>query len=224
VAASVAGLATWDSLTGGIWRDSEQQQTYSQSVTALTVKGGASDVEVRGGAPAGTVRVQRHLSWGPGRPEPQPRETFSGRTLTIDAGCDESFLSWCSIDYVVTVPDATTVDVDTGSGDVTVSGALGRVDLVAGSGDIDATELAATSLSGRTGSGDIDVQLTAAAASVDLRAGSGDVSVRLPQDRAYAVSTDSGSGDREVTVRTDPAADDRVSVATGSGDIEVAYR
>ena len=44
---------------------------------------------------------------------------------------------WCSIDYVVTVPDATTVTVENGSGDTTVSGALADLDVASGSGDIE---------------------------------------------------------------------------------------
>src|SRR3954451_6326114 len=224
VLASVAGVTTWGAVAGGLWRSADQQQTYRQDVTRLTFAGGSSDVEVRGGAPEGTVHVERHLSWGPGASRPVPKETWVGGDLTIDAGCDGAFLSWCSIDYVVTVPDATTVTVHNGSGDIAVSGALGAISLDAGSGDIAGSDLATSAVTARTGSGDIEVELAAAAPTVDLRTGSGDVEVRLPDDRAYAVTTDSGSGSRDVAVRTDPAGADQVRVRTGSGDITVDYR
>ncbi len=221
VLSSVAGVLSWSSLTGGISRTAVEQQSYSRAVSALTIKGGPNDVEVRGGGPSGTVEVARHLSWGPGGSRPTPQEVWSGDQLSIDASCDSGVLSWCSIDYVVTVPDATKVVVDNGSGDVTLTGALGSVDVGIGSGDLDATALRATDLHGQTGSGDIDVTFAAAPSDVRLKTGSGDVTVTLPSDRAYATTVHTGSGDEDVSVRTDPTSANRVAVETGSGDAEI---
>ncbi|KRB47139.1 DUF4097 family beta strand repeat-containing protein [Terrabacter sp. Root181] len=224
VLASVAGVTTWGAATGGLWRSADEQQTYHQDVSELTFAGGSSDVEVRGGAPTGTVHVERHLSWGPGASQPAPKETWAGGNLTIDAGCDGAFLSSCSIDYVVTVPDATTVTVRNGSGDISVSGALGGVSLDAGSGDVEGSDLAASTLTAKTGSGDIDLALATAASPVSVIAGSGDVAVRLPQHTVYAVNTETGSGDTEVSVPTNPDSTSTLRIRTGSGDIAVDYR
>jgi len=220
---SIAGLLSWDSLTGGLWRNVDQRQTYEQPVGALTLKGGASDIEVRGGGAPGTVEVARHLGWGPGSDMPTPREEWSGSTLNLDADCG-GLLGWCSVDYVVTVPGTTEVTVDNGSGDVILSGALGAVTLTTGSGDVESSGLQATSVTGKVGSGDIDLDLASAPVSIDLRTGSGDVTVRVPQRSTYFVSTDSGSGSTDVTIATDPGDPDRMSLRTGSGDIDVSYR
>ena len=220
VLASIAGAVSWSSLTGGIWQTADEQKTYSQPVSALTIRGGANDLEVRGGGAVGTVQVARHLSWGPGSSRPTPTETWSGDTLSIDASC-EGFLSWCSIDYVVTVPDATTVSVDSGSGDVTLDGSLGAVTVEIGSGDLDGRRLSSATVEGRTGSGDIDLAFAEAPTSLTLKAGSGDVSVRVPDDHAYATTISTGSGDEEVTTRTDPSSTNRIAIETGSGDVEV---
>ena len=121
----------------------------------------------------------------------------------------------------MTVPDATTVTVENGSGDTTVSGALADLDVTSGSGDIEGSRLVTSSVTGRAGSGDIDLDLAASAGAVNLRSGSGDVSVRVPQGSSYAVSTERGSGDETVSIATNPASADRLHVETGSGDIEI---
>lgn len=217
------GVLSWDSLTGGLWRNMDQHETYTQPVGALTIAGGASDIEVRGGGPAGEVRVSRHFSWGPFSSQPTPKETWTGDTLTIDAEC-AGVLGWCSADYVVTVPRSTDVTIDSGSGDITLTGSFGGLILDVGSGDIQTANLDAESVVGETGSGDIDLELGSAVPSVQLRTGSGDVSVGVPPGADYAVTTDTGSGDEQVSIATDPSSTNRMLVSTGSGDIDVDHR
>lgn len=223
VLAGIAGVATWGAATGGLWRSADQQQTYARPIGALTIQGGASDVQVRGGGAAGTVHVSRHLSWGPGSGEPTPRETWTGSTLEVDANCNGSF-GGCSVDYVVTVPDATDVSVVTGSGDIAVGGSLGGVALKAGSGDIRTTNLAADQVTAEDGSGDVDLELATAPPTVGVKTGSGDVSVRLPPNTHYAVDSATGSGDTRVRVTDDPASTSRLRIRSGSGDITVDDR
>lgn len=217
------GVTSWDGSTGGLWGSVDQQQTYDRAVGALTVAGGSSDVEIRGGGTPGSVVVHRHLSWGPGSGTPTPKESWDGSTLTIGAECG-GLLGWCSVDYVITVPDSTDVSVDVESGDITVGGGLGGVRLTAGSGDIDATSLRASRVTAETTSGDVDLALESAATPVDVRTGSGDATVRLPRGTTYAVDAVPGSGDRDVRVSTDPGSSSTLQVRTGSGDIEVDYR
>lgn len=223
VLASAAGVTTWGAATGGLWRSADQHQTYERPAGALTIKGGAGDIEVQGGGRAGTVQVSRHVSWGPGSSEPTPREEWTGSTLTVDAEC-HGFVAWCSVDYVVIVPDAADVTVDTGSGDITLTGSLGDVTIKAGSGDIATANLSADQVTAEAGSGDIDVELATAASPVSVRTGSGEVSVRLPQDTVYAVDTETRSGDAEVSVPTNPGSTSTLRIRTGSGDISVDQR
>jgi len=196
VLASAAGATTWAAATGGLWRSADQHQTYERPAGALTIKGGAGDVEVQGGGRVGTVQVSRHVSWGPGSSEPTPREEWTGSTLTVD----------------------------TGSGDITLTGSLGDVTLKAGSGDIATANLSADQVTAEAGSGDIDVELATAVSPVSVRTGSGEVSVRLPQHTVYAVDTETGSGDAEVSIPTNPDSTSTLRIRTGSGDIAVDYR
>jgi hypothetical protein len=217
------GVLSWDSLTGGLWRSVDQQQTYAQPTGVLTIKGGANDVEVLGGGEPGKIRVSRQLSWGPASTEPTAGEELVGSTLTLDADCN-GFLGWCSVDYVVTVPDASEVAVDNGSGDITITGSFGGVSLTVGSGDIESANLRAEDVRAVAGSGDIDLELGTAASPVEVRTGSGDVTVEIPPDATYAVQAAASSGDADVSVATDPRSTSTMRINTGSGDIAIDYR
>ena len=221
--ASISGGLTWDLVTGGLWRSADEHQTYPAPSAALTIRGGASDIEVLGVGEPGTVQVSRHLSWGPGSSQPAAHDEWTGSTLTLDAECS-GFLGWCSVDYVVTVPSDTHVTVDNGSGDITLTGSLGGLTLKAGSGDIESSNLRAETVSAEVGSGDIDLELASAASPVALKTGSGDVAVRIPPDSRYALTTDSASGAQDVNVVPDPRSSSTLRIETGSGDIDVDYR
>jgi hypothetical protein len=233
-------MASWDMVTGGIRRSATETQTYTKDIRAIAFNGSSGNVEIRADAAPGTVEVTRHYNWGPGSSRPKPEETVNGPTLQIDAPCS-GFLGWCSIDYVLRVPVGTAVNLETGSGDVALRGSLGntmattgsgdldvtgsgdQLQLKTGSGDIQATGLTASKVSGRTGSGSVDLDFVDAPQNVVLDAGSGDVSVRVPQG-SYAVGVMTGSGDQHVGVTNDPNDPDHITVKTGSGDVEVAYR
>lgn len=185
VVVSVVGDFSWTGLAGGIGVGPgvEEAQTYRQPVKSLSVTGGAGDVVVRQGAPAGTVEVTRRLGWSPGSSRPSADETWDGDALRIDADCG-ALLGWCSIDYVVTVPDGTAVTVETGSGDIDVDLAAvsAPVDLRAGSGDVSVTvpRDGAYAVRTGTGSGDEDVEVTSdasASARLDVETGSGDIEI-----------------------------------------------
>lgn len=233
----MAGLAavSGDALTGE--GSSTTSVSFQRAPATLTIRGGANDIEVRGGGAAGAVGVATD-SRCPGGNAPAP--SWSGDTLVVDGDCG-GFLGWGSVDHVVTVPDGTAVTVETGSGGVTVAGSLGATRATSGSGDVSARDVAGAlsletgsgdvqgsglgraDVTAKTGSGDVDLDFSSAAEAVRVQTGSGDASVRLPAG-AYAVSAETGSGDTEVGVTNSPTGADHVTVRTGSGDIEVRYR
>lgn len=222
VLAAGGGLTGWG--RGGAFLSStDQQQTYRGDITSLDLTGGSGDVQVSGGAAAGTVEVTRHLRWGMGG-QPTPNEQLNGGTLAIDSRCGGGFMSMCSIDYEVKVPDATAVTLGVGSGDIALSGDLGVVSAETGSGDVTASSLAASDTTLRTGSGDVDLRYTTAPSMVDLRTGSGNVDLSVPTGESYAVDVTTGSGDKNVSVDTSQGSPRSIHIQTGSGDVDVAYR
>ncbi|OFE18924.1 hypothetical protein BA895_01820 [Humibacillus sp. DSM 29435] len=202
----------------------EQHTRLTHAVTGIRVNGVAGDVEVSGGARAGTVELTRRLPEG-SDPSSPAGETWEGSTLVIDAdpGCGPLVFG-CSADYTLRVPDGTAVTVDDGSGDLKLGGALGVVDVKTGSGDITADDVKSEAVAARSGSGDIDLGLAQAPGRLTVTSGSGDVELTVPSNDTYAVDLTRGSGDDEVTVTNDPASPRKVQIQTGSGDVKFGYR
>lgn len=218
------GLTGWGRGGGPFTGSTEQRQTYRGEFTALDFTGGSGDVQVTGGAAAGTVEVTRRLRWGMGHGQPNPQEQVRGTTLVIDSRCGGGFMSMCSMDYEVVVPDRTQVTLGVGSGDITISGVLGAVQAQTGSGNIDGNALSAADTTLRTGSGDVNLAFTSPPSRVDLRTGSGDVDVFVPKKDAYAVTVSTGSGNKSLGIDTSQSSSRSIHVETGSGDITLDYR
>lgn len=132
-----------------------------------------------------------------------------------------------SVDVEVTLPERSTLDVGTASGDIDTRGLLDRVRVGTGTGDISLDELAGGEvksgsgeisagvvrghLSLKTGSGDVSIDTTSAR--VDLITGSGDVTVRRAEG---PVKAKTGSGDLVVV-----ASSADLEVLTGTGDVRL---
>lgn len=141
------------------------------------------------------------------------------------------------ITFTVRVPRRFDVAVSTGSGNVTVSGALaGRLRIDTGSGNVTAGDVAGEAVSVDTGSGNVRLGRVAGTLNVDtgsgnvtvaeqdgpadVATGSGNVSVALT--RVAALAAESGSGN--VTVSLPRGADADVQAEGGAVRIDAALR
>lgn len=135
-----------------------------------------------------------------------------------------------SVDYEITVPADTVVRARTGSGNQTIEGTHGNVDVQSGSGDMRLSQITGEihiqtgsgnvraqeisgAVRGGAGSGDIEVQETGPG-DIDLHTGSGNVSVRGVDGTLHA---EAGSGD--VTAEGTQTGD--WEIHTGSGNVNV---
>ncbi|NUP78298.1 MAG: DUF4097 family beta strand repeat protein [Nonomuraea sp.] len=201
---------------------STNQDTVSYEVTdkvsKLQLQSGAGDTvitETTGNA----IRVIETLRWR-GDDKPEPQHKVEGEALFVTYDCPSNWGS-CSVDYKIEVPKGLAVDLDSGSGDITLRTLSGRLDAQLGSGDLDGTGMAGKQVYVKTGSGNVELKYTAAPDTLELDAGSGDVALHLP-DVAYDVKKDIGSGDASVTVKSDPASPHKMSLTLGSGDVTVS--
>jgi hypothetical protein len=166
-----------------------------------------------------------------------------GQRLVVHWGAGDATITNVDGDIRVSVAAATVhaehtrgqLDLDTGSGGVTVTDAQGEVTLDSGSGSVTVTGVKGESLNIDSGSGslqggDIDVKT--------LKADVGSGGIRLGRVRAARVSVDAGSGGTElellsvideltvdagsggVTLRLPAALSADVEIETGSGGIE----
>lgn len=134
------------------------------------------------------------------------------------------------LDVLLTVPEVTSVDVITGSGDTVTRGLLGDIDVTTGSGDIKVGDTV-NSLDVKTGSGDVvagqvvesfesrcasgDVRCEGAAATTSVHTASGDVT--LTAVRGGEISVRAVSGDIRINVKPGLVID--VDGTTVSGDM-----
>jgi hypothetical protein len=201
---------------------STNQDTVSYQVTdkvsKLQVKSNAGDTVVTetGGS---AIRVIETLRWR-GDEKPAPQHKVEGDALFVTYDCPSNWGS-CSVDYKIEIPKGLAVDLDSGSGDITLRTLTGQIDVNVGSGDLDATALTGKKVYAKAGSGNIELKYATAPDSVDLEVGSGDITLNVP-DGAYDVKTDVGSGDANISIKSDPTSTHKISLTAGSGDATVS--
>jgi DUF4097 and DUF4098 domain-containing protein YvlB len=135
-----------------------------------------------------------------------------------------------SIDYEITVPVDTTIRTRGGSGDQTIEGTKGNVDLQSGSGDLKLSQLTgeirlqtgsgdvraheiAGALRGSAGSGEIEVE-EIGSGDIVLHTGSGNIKARGVQG---SFRGETGSGD----ITAEGAQSGPWEIRTGSGNVHV---
>lgn len=160
----------------------------SGSIDRLVVDSASGNIQVRAGS-GNTVQVHREIRHHDDKPSAVPERTTGG-TLRLTADCEN-----CSVDYRITVPAGT------------------RLELSAGSGDIDAAQMAADTTAD-TDSGSLT--LSALRGAVDARVGSGDITL---DDITGETTAHTGSGTIEATRLNTAQAD----ITASSGDVSLSF-
>ncbi len=204
----------------------------------LEVQTHSGDIIVRSG-PAGSVSIRgkifvgdhwlfgnRHTDVSDIEQHPPLRQ--DGNSIHIDYVNVREI----SVDYEITVPTDTTIRTHTGSGDQTIEGTHGNLDLQSGSGDVKLSRLVgeihlqtgsgdvrareiAGPVRGGAGSGDIEVE-EVGSGDVDLRTGSGNITARGIQG---AFRAEAGSGD----ITGEGKQTGEWEIRTGSGNVHVRF-
>ncbi len=203
----------------------------------LNVLTRSGDVTIRAGASGsvqihGKIFVSDHWLLGGDRQadvhsiEQNPPIRQDGNSIHIDYVTMRNI----SIDYEITVPADTSVRTHTGSGDQTIEGTHGNVDIETGSGDVKMRNVIgdirlqtgsgdvralqmAGAVKGSTGSGDVEVEETGAG-DVDFHTGSGNITVRGIQGAFHG---EAGSGD----ITAEGTQSGTWEVRTGSGNVHL---
>ncbi|MEV0148938.1 MULTISPECIES: DUF4097 family beta strand repeat-containing protein [unclassified Nonomuraea] len=197
----------------------QETGTYQvkDKVQQLHLRSGNGDVTVTE-SNAAYVSVTETLYWS--NDKPRAGHKVEGDTLSVYYDCQSSWGS-CGVNYKVEIPKGLRVNLDAGSGDLTLRSLTGPVDLKAGSGDIAGNGLGGKKLFAETGSGDIDLKYAVAPDSVELSVGSGNAALTVP-DETYDVYTKVDSGDASISVKDDNSSPRKISLTAGSGDVTVS--
>ncbi len=202
----------------------------------LEVQTHSGDVIVRTG-PAGSVSIHgriyvgdhwlfgnRHADVSDIEQHPPLRQ--DGNSIHIDYVTTRDI----SVDYEITVPANATIRSHSGSGNQTIEGTTGRVELQTGSGDVQLSRLTGEirlqtgsgnvraheisgSVRGGAGSGDIELE-ERGPGDIDLHTGSGNIIVRGIQGGFHA---EAGSGD----ITAEGAMSGAWDLHTGSGNVHI---
>jgi hypothetical protein len=217
VAAALA-LAAWWLLTA---ETSVASYAVRGSVNGITLDLGAADAEIIGGGDRPEIRVRRTDEFAFGRRAVSRREAMAGE-LTISSRCPRSaVLHVCSARYRLTVPDNVRVTVRTTSGNVRFNGYRGSAQVDTGSGDVAVTGFCGFALRARAQSGDVGATASCALERLELRSRTGNVRATVPAGR-YQVDAVSDDGER--TVRGLTAAEDapfQIQALSSAGDVTV---
>ena len=245
----------------------QQPLTFEKSLTvgaspSLEVSTGSGDVTVQAGSGStivvkGSVRVRTGSNVPSNAAElarqlaANPPIVQAGDVVTVGKITDEATRRAVSVSYQITVPAATAVQANSGSGSVSVSGVRGAVEANSGSGNVTANSIGGD-VDLRSGSGDIALQGGSKAATLSTGSGSigvngkptgdwrvtaasGDVTIALPAEQGFTLdaSTSSGSFDIASPMAVQGRIDRRrvqgtvrgggptLRVSTASGDIAV---
>jgi Putative adhesin len=251
--AATLGLLTIGAAAGctGIFNRLEDGVVRDGAFTGVSITGGSGDVTVATDPTVKGIDIRRTVRYLKNSPSIDDTITFTGAVVTLKTDCG----SQCSASYQVRVPTAglkvdgsngsgnirlqgvSDVDIELGSGDVTVDGASGTVRVKAGSGNVELADVAGP-VTVNSGSGNMTgTNLRGANTTIDLSSGnvsldvpgtgdvkavtsSGDIDVLVP-DHACRVTADSSSGDLSIQVSTDTASTHLIDLRTGSGNVTV---
>lgn len=223
-----------------------QPLTFERSLTvgaspSLDASADSGNVTVRAGAGStivvkGTVEVRKGWNVPSNAAElakqvaANPPITQTADAVKVGRIADETARKAVSVSYDITVPAATLVAANSGSGNVAVSGIANAVKANSGSGNIDVSGIGGD-VDARTGSGNVTV--TDAKKAANLSSGSGNITATLTGQGDVKASTGSGditlkgvvgllsanTGSGSIGVEGKPTGDWRLSAA--SGDVNV---
>ncbi len=168
------------------------------------------------------ISVHAYVSDGLG--DTDHAERVRGDRLLVDASCSFPVAYWCTASYTVRVPRDVKLVLWSGSGDVTVTGATGDVDLTSNHGAISATRLRSQYARASSDHGSIHLGFAAAPMQVVASTSHGSATVVVPRTgEAYRVDLSSDHGSTDVAVRTDPTARRTIELSSQHGAVVARY-
>lgn len=210
---------------GGALRSSATEPARTFPVTgspALILSSDAGSVTVnRGGTDSIVVQATKYASFGGNLNNIQVNYTQSGSTLnvTVHRSGTFNFFNATSVDFTVTVPPTTDLQITTNAGSINVNNVSGKMSLVSNAGSIGATQVSLTDSSMfKTNAGSINFNGSiGTSGTYDFETNAGSIDMTLPGSASFHLnaSTDVGS----ITTNFPVSVNHSAAGATASGDV-----
>jgi hypothetical protein len=217
--------------------------SVSGKVTSLVVRGDVGDIKVVPGITSQIVAVEQYNFAAP-----KLTHSLSDGVLRVSAPCPESGslnlgLNDCSVDFVITVPSAVTVDALDDVGGISVRGLSGHEQLhtdvgevlvngvsassvlaTASAGTVRLQDVSARALTLRSDTGGVVADLSSVPQSVVARSSDGDVNLTVPA-AAYALHVHTDVGSQHVTgIIAESDAPRSITASSDDGDVRITGR
>jgi hypothetical protein len=208
----------------------EDSVRIDEAIGQVRLDSSSGSVVVEGEAGTDGASIERTVTTRANRTI-GPTHAVDGTALVLN-GCGR----WCSVDYVVRVPDGVDVTGRTANGAIELSD-VGEVDVRTTNGRISldgvAGDLTAESTNGRiegealdgsgievlTSNGSIDLEL-GTPQDVRARTSNGSIEIRVP-DGSYRVEAETSNGPREVRIPASATGRHLLDLRTSNGAITV---
>jgi hypothetical protein len=187
------------------------------AVTSLRFNADAASVDLtaKEGASAISVTEDTHGA--------TTNKEVTGSNAVLTSKCPEgiNFGNSCRVDYTVTVPPRTSVDIEGAAGNISLTGPLANATVNTAAARINGTGLGAGTISATTNAGQVDLAFAAAPTSVQVKSDAGEVTLTLPGAEKYNVTVKTTLGSQDVSVDKDAASTHRIDVTTTIGAVTV---
>jgi DUF4097 and DUF4098 domain-containing protein YvlB len=224
-------------------RQTVETTTFDAPVHQIQVSTDTGDITIRA---AGLGESTRVTSTGRSafRKAEQSAVVTDG-VLLVRGYCEGHvvFPDSCSMDFEIVVPPGSTVQAESSTGDLRITGpaaavmastntgdvrvirATEAIKMRSITGDVTGSQLTSHIISAETKTGDVALTFTAPPNQVLAVTGTGDVEVGMPNDgTTYRVSADTSTGDRKITVPMSSTSRQSIEARTSTGDVEVYLR
>jgi len=196
--------------------------TIDESVRTISFQGRAGHVSVH--AKDGPITVTERASFTSSKPVTS--HNVSGDTLELrEEGCpDHPTNGPCQVEWDITAPAATILELQTHAGGIEVDGMSGQVTASSDSGGVEGHDLASGTVRAKADSGGVELDFTKAPDDVDASTDAGGVTITLPAGTAYAVQAGSDAGGKAVDVQEDTSSSHKIKARSGAGGVEITNR
>jgi len=216
---------------GGSFRNSvtEPAQTFTVSTNSapvLTLTSDAGSVTVNRGSANNRIIVQakKYASFGGNLNNIQINYNQNGNTVTVAASNSGTFnfFNGTNVDFIVTVPNTTDLQIHTNAGSINVNGVNGKMSLMSNAGTIGATQSSLTGSSTfKTNAGSVNFNGSiGSTGTYDFETNAGSIDMTLSGNPSFHLNANTNVGSINTSF---PVAVNRNTVgATANGDVGTA--
>jgi hypothetical protein len=213
---------TSQSSSNGDGTGSRSTYTIDETVHTISFEGRAGGVKVH--AKDGTISVTERASYTSSKPVTS--HEITGDTLELrEEGCpDRPANGPCQVEWDITAPAGTVLNLQTNAGGVEVDGMSAQITASSDSGGVEGHDLGSSKVSAKADSGGVELDFTKAPDDVTAETDAGGVTVTVPGDTSYDVQAGSDAGGKTIDVQEDASSPHKIKAKSGAGGVEVTAR